>query len=125
MCQRPLPRRVSANDLYRDRTYQRALRRYAKPDVLILDELGYQTLDEGATNDLFRLVAARHKKASTVVVSNTGFKEWHRFFPSVGQSVATVDRLIDDATILRFTGKSIRKPRDVHGAQLEGEPEDE
>ncbi|MGE0712323.1 MAG: IS21-like element helper ATPase IstB [Planctomycetota bacterium] len=108
-----------------DRTYQRALRRYAKPDVLILDELGYQTLDQGATNDLFRLVAARHKKASTVVVSNTGFKEWHRFFPSVAQSVATVDRLIDDATILRFTGKSIRKPRDVHGAQLEGEPEDE
>jgi len=108
-----------------DRTYQRVLRRYVKPDVLLLDELGYQTLDQGATNDLFRLVSARHKKTSTVVVSNTGFKQWHRFFPSVAQSVATVDRLIDDASILRFTGKSIRKPRDVHGAPLEGEPEDD
>ena len=108
-----------------DRSYQRALRRYVKPDLLVLDELGYQSLDQAATNDLFRLVAARHKRASTVVISNTGFKQWHRFFPSMAQSVATVDRLIDDASILRFTGKSVRKPRDVHGAPLEDEPEDE
>jgi DNA replication protein DnaC len=106
-----------------DRTYRRVLRRYEKPEVLILDELGYQNLDEGATNDLFRLVAARHQKASTVVVSNTGFKQWHRFFPTKAQAVATVDRLIDDATILRFSGKSFRKPRDVHGAKLEDEEE--
>ncbi len=106
-----------------DRTLRRVRRRYEKPDVLVLDELGYQNLDEVATNDLFRLVAARHKRASTVVVSNTGFRQWHRFFPSKAQAVATVDRLIDDATILRFTGKSFRKPRDVHGGKLEEDSE--
>ncbi len=108
-----------------DGTARRVLRRYEKPDVLILDEFGYQSIDEAATNDLFRLVSARHRRRSTVVVSNTGFKHWHRFFPSRAQAVATVDRLIDDATILRFTGESVRKPRDVHGAQLEDEGEGE
>jgi DNA replication protein DnaC len=105
-----------------DRTYQRVFRRLAQVDVLICDELGYQALDDANTNDLFRLVAARQSKA-TVVVSNTGFKHWHRFFPSKAQAVATVDRLIDDATILRFSGKSFRKPRDIHGDPLDGDDE--
>ena len=33
--------------------------------------------------------------------------------------MATVDRLIDRATILRFTGKSFRKPKDVFGSDLD------
>lgn len=106
-----------------DGTLRRLLRRLAKLDLLIWDEFGYQDMDSAATNDVFRIVAARHQKASTVVVSNTGFKHWHRFFPSQAQAVATVDRLIDDATILRFTGPSVRKPRDVHGGRLEDEDE--
>lgn len=108
-----------------DGTARRVFRRYEKPDVLILDEFGYQEIDATATNDLFRLVSARHRRKSTVVVSNTGFANWHRFFPSRAQAVATVDRLVDDATILRFSGRSVRKPRDVHGAKLEDEPDEE
>ena len=108
-----------------DGTARRVFRRFEKPDVLICDEFGYQDMDAAATSDLFRLVSARHRRASTVVISNTGFGHWHRFFPSKAQAVATVDRLIDDATILRFTGKSIRKPRDVHGAKLDDDADDE
>ena len=102
-----------------DDTYRRTFRRYAKPEVLILDEFGYAAFDEAATDDLFRLIAARHEKSSTVVAANTGFSNWHRFFPSRAHAVATVDRLIDQATILRFTGKSFRKPDKIHGAELE------
>ena len=35
--------------------------------------------------------------------------------------MATVDRLVDRATILRFTGKSFRMPKDILGAELEDE----
>jgi hypothetical protein len=38
---------------------------------------------------------------------------------SEAQAVATVDRLIDRATILRFTGKSKRRPLETHGADVE------
>ena len=102
-----------------DGTYKRALRRYEKPDVLICDEFGYSPYDTEATKHLFRLVSARHLKRSTLLAANTGFKNWKSFFPSEAQAVATVDRLIDHATILRFTGKSFRKPKDVYGAEVD------
>jgi len=50
---------------------------------------------------------------------NTGFSKWRSLFPSEATAVATVDRLVDSATILRFTGKSFRQPREIIGAPLE------
>lgn len=102
-----------------DGTYKRALGRYVKPDVLLIDEFGYEEFDKKDTNYIFRVVAARHRTRSTVLTSNTGFKNWAKLFPSEAMSVATVDRLVDRATILRFTGKSFREPKEVVGAPLD------
>jgi DNA replication protein DnaC len=101
-----------------DGTYKRTFRRYEKPDVLYADEFGYDPFDATATKHLFRLVSARHGNRSTLIAANTGFANWKRFFPSEAQAVATVDRLIDRATILRFTGKSKRTPLETHGADV-------
>lgn len=106
-----------------DGSYARVFARYARLDVLLLDEFGYQGFSAQATNDLFRLVAARHGVHSTILCSNVGFRKWVTLFPSEGQAVAAVDRLIDDATILRFTGRSCRRPHpDKPGA---GSPTDD
>ena len=102
-----------------DETYRRVLRRYVKPDVLLLDEFGYEPFSPGATKYLFRLVAQRHKAGSIVLTANMGFHAWKKLFPNEATAVATADRLVDDATILRFTGKSFRQPREVVGAPLE------
>ena len=98
-----------------DGTYNRTFKRYEKYDILYLDEFGYDPFDSNATKHLFRLVSARHRKRSILLTANTGFKNWKHFFPSEAQAVATVDRLIDQATILRFTGKSFRKPKLILG----------
>ncbi len=95
-----------------DGTHRRALRRYQRPDVLLLDEFGYEPFDARATNFLFRLVSARHKLGPIVLAANTGFPAWRTLFPSEAQAVATVDRLIDNASILHFNGKSRRGPHD-------------
>jgi len=104
-----------------DHTYRRALRRVTKPDLLILEDAGFSNLDRDHANDLFRLVNARHRAASTIVISNLPFRKWGELLPSEPQAVAIVDRLVDDATILRFGGKPFRTPRDVQGAPLDGE----
>jgi len=104
-----------------DGSYPRTLRRYVKPDVLLLDELAYEPLDTRATTFLFRVIAARYQKGSIVLTANTGFSKWKTLFPSEAQAVAAVDRLLHDATILRFTGKTWRDPRDIHGAPLDDE----
>jgi hypothetical protein len=103
-----------------DGTFKRALRRYAKPQVLLLDEFGHTgSFDQKATNHLYRLVAARYRQASIVLTANTGFASWKHLFPSESSAIATVDRLVDQATILRFTGKSFRDPKEIVGAPLE------
>lgn len=102
-----------------DGSFRRALRRYVKPDVLLLDEFAYEPFDAQATTYLWRVVAARHRQASTVLTSNTGFTDWKNLFPSEAQAVATVDRLVDGATILRFAGKTCRAPKEIVGAPLD------
>lgn len=102
-----------------DQTYQRAFRRYEKPEVLLCDEFGYGPFDSEATTHLFRLVSARHRNRSIVLAANTGFRNWKHLFPSEAQAVATVDRLIDQATILRFTGDSGREPKEILGAEVD------
>jgi DNA replication protein DnaC len=102
-----------------DGTFKRAVRRYLKPAVLVLDEFGYQPFSAEATDYLFRVVSARHRRGSIVLTANTGFAYWKNLFPSEATAVATADRLVDSATILRFTGKSYRNPREISGAPLE------
>lgn len=104
-----------------DGTYKRLLRRLCKPDALILDEFGYVGFDAKAARHLFRLISERYQKRSTLVAANTGFSKWKTFFPSEAECVATVDRLVDQATILRFSGKPCRGPGDTHGAPLDDE----
>jgi DNA replication protein DnaC len=111
-------------DLYSskaDGTFTRALRRYVKPDILCLDEFGYQPFTIAATTFLFRVVSARYRTGSIILNANTGFKHWKGLFPTEAIAVATVDRLVDEATILRYSGKTSRKPRQIVGAPLEDE----
>jgi DNA replication protein DnaC len=102
-----------------DGTYQRTMRRYTKPALLALDEFGYESFDTKANKHLFRLISARHQQGSIILTANTGFQKWKAFFPSESSAVATVDRLVDGATILRFTGQGFRKPKEIHGEALE------
>lgn len=104
-----------------DGSYRRTLCRHTKPTLLILEEFGAMGFDSNAARHLFRLTAERYEKSSTVVIANTGFRRWKTFFPSEAECVATVDRLIDRATILRFGGKPMRDPRDTLGAPLDDE----
>jgi DNA replication protein DnaC len=102
-----------------DGTFKRALRRYIKPQVLVLDEFAYEPFDTAATAYLFRVVSNRHGQGSIILTANTGFAHWKNLFPSEAQAIATVDRLVDRATILRFSGKTSRIPREISGAPLD------
>lgn len=104
-----------------DGTYRRVLRKLAKFDVMVMDEFGMLGFDQKASRHLFRLVSERYQKSSTIIAANTGFKKWKSFFPSEAECVATVDRLVDKATILRFGGKPCRGPDTTHGEPLPDE----
>lgn len=104
---------------FADGTHARTMRRYTKPQLIVCDEFGYEPFDPKASKYLFRLVSARHRQGSIILTSNTGFARWKSLFPSESSAVATVDRLVDQATILRFSGKGSRAPKDFHGEQFD------
>lgn len=104
-----------------DGTYREAFRRVVRPALLLLDDAGFTPLAAEAAAELFRVVCARHQRASTIVISNLPFMKWGEFLTSTALAVAITDRLVDNATILRFGGKSFRGPREVLGAPLDGE----
>ena len=104
-----------------DHSYRKVFRRVAHSALLVVDDAGFGELDPQNANELFKVVRERHRQRSTILVSNLPFKQWAELLPSPGLAVAIVDRLLDDATVLRFSGKSFRNPRDVHGAPLDGE----
>lgn len=104
-----------------DGTYHRTMGRFTKPRLVVADEFGYEPFDAKATKFLFRFVSARYNAGSIILTANTGFNSWKNFFPSEAAAVSTVDRLVDGATILRFTGKSHRNPKEIHGAPIEAD----
>lgn len=89
---------------------------YVKNALIIIDELGYQTLDRQETHLFFQLISHRYQKHSTIITSNRSVREWVSVFDS--DHVATgaiLDRLMHNAHIFSIDGKSYRM-KDVEAA---------
>lgn len=104
-----------------DGTYKKALRRVIQCALLIVDDAGLEPLSIEAGTELFRVVCGRYGTRSTVMLANLPLKRWGDFLPCPAQAVATIDRLIHNATILRFSGEPFRRPREVLGTEPEGD----
>lgn len=72
--------------------FERRLKRYLQPDLLVLDELGYLPCDSRAADLLYNIVSRRHEQRSTIVTTNLAFKQWASVFPGAACVVALVDR---------------------------------
>jgi DNA replication protein DnaC len=72
--------------------FERRLKRYTRPALLILDELGYLPCDSRAADILYNIISRRHEHRSTVISTNLAFKQWGTVFPGAACVVALVDR---------------------------------
>lgn len=79
-----------------------------KCQLLVLDELGYLTLDQRSSNLLFQVLAARYEVRSTIVTSNLEFSKWPDFIGDSIMATALVDRLVHRSTILNMNGEGYR-----------------
>jgi len=57
---------------------------------------------------LFHFLAERYEKKTVVITSNLVFSQWDQIFKYPMTTMAAIDRLVHHATILEFTGESIR-----------------
>lgn len=96
-----------------DLSYQRKIKQYLKPDLLILDELGYRSMAERTVEDFFAIVTGRYEKGSIIITSNRPLAEWDKVFIDKTLTTAIVDRLIHHCSVITIKGESYRyKNRD-------------
>jgi DNA replication protein DnaC len=87
----------------------KALKSYTRPDLLLLDELGYLPIDKRGADLLFQVIAARYETGSIVLTTNRPFREWGTLF-DVDNTLATalIDRLMHHGEALVIKGESYR-----------------
>jgi DNA replication protein DnaC len=87
---------------------QRRLRYYAKPDVLVIDELGYLSYSNRHADLLFEIVNRRYELKPVIITTNRPFAEWGEVFPNAPCVVSIIDRLVHHSEILSIDGESYR-----------------
>lgn len=91
----------------------RAMGRWSRYEVIVLDELGYVPLAEVGAELLFQVIADRVEKAAIIVTTNLPFSEWPQVFPNARLCKAMLDRLTDRAHIIETGTESYRFRRTV------------
>lgn len=81
---------------------------YAKPKLLIVDELGYLPFERRSAHLFFQLVARRYEKGSMLVTTNQAVTQWGHVFGDDVIAAAILDRLLHHSHTLVITGESYR-----------------
>jgi DNA replication protein DnaC len=93
-----------------DHSLVRKLKTYTDPTLLIVDELGYLSLDQQTSNLFYQVISTRHsQKRSTVITTNTPFSDWGNILFNTTIATAIADRLVENSEIFLLGGDSLRK----------------
>jgi len=84
------------------------LSQFAKPKLLIIDELGYLPLEANAAHLFFQLVSRRYGKGSLLVTSNRSVGEWGEIFGDPVVATAILDRMLHHSHVVMIRGESYR-----------------
>lgn len=95
-----------------DGTYVRALARFARVDVLIIDDWGNAPLRDQERHDLLEILDDRYGTRSTIMTSQLEPKLWHDHIGDPTNADAICDRILHNAHKVRLKGPSRRKPAD-------------
>jgi len=99
-----------------DHSEAKVLRRYARYDCLLIDEVGYVEIEAVQVGLFFTLMQMRHKNKSTLITSNLGFSEWGSFLKNPQLTSALLDRLTSSGyTINMKNCRSLRVKLDEGG----------
>jgi len=81
---------------------------YAKPKLLIVDELGYLPLEKQTANLFFQLVSRRYERGSLLLTTNQTITQWGHVFGDEVIAAAVLDRVLHHSHVLVIQGDSFR-----------------
>jgi len=84
-------------------------RKFMSTAVLIIDELGFQTLDRKDAHLLFKVISYRYERGATIITSNKSISQWPDML--AGDEIlatAILDRLLHHCHVVNIDGRSFR-----------------
>jgi DNA replication protein DnaC len=81
---------------------------FAKPKLLVLDELGYLPFEKRSAHLFFQLVARRYERGSMLITTNQLVSQWGTVFGDDVLAAAILDRLLHHSHTLLIQGESYR-----------------
>jgi DNA replication protein DnaC len=84
------------------------LKRFLKPDLLIIDDMGLKQLPKRSGEYLFEIIMRRYENRSTLMTSNRPIEDWGKLIGDVPSATAILDRFLHHAQIIPMQGKSYR-----------------
>jgi DNA replication protein DnaC len=88
---------------------KRALKKYLRPAIVILDEVGYLPIDQKGADLLFQVISQRYERGSLLLTTNKPFKQWASIFNNDSTiASAVLDRLLHHAETIVIEGASYR-----------------
>lgn len=94
-----------------DGSHLKMLTRFAKVQLLIIDDLFLTLLDDSQRNDLLEIIEDRYRNAPTVITSQCPIKDWHTIIGEPTVADAILDRLLHHAFKIELRGESLRKTK--------------
>lgn len=92
----------------RDLLLERKLKRLARYDAIIIDDIGYVQQSRKEMEVLFTLLADRYERSSMMITSNLPFSKWEVIFKDPMTTAAAIDRLVHHSIILELNLPSYR-----------------
>jgi DNA replication protein DnaC len=85
------------------------LKKYHKPALVIMDELGYLPIDKTGADLLFQIISHRYEQGSLIITTNRVFKDWPEIFNNDSTlTSALLDRLLHHTETVVIEGRSYR-----------------
>lgn len=85
------------------------IKRYTRPKILVIDELGYLPIDKLGADLLFQIFSARYERGSIILTTNKPFKQWPSIFDNDAVlASAVLDRILHHARTVVIEGPSYR-----------------
>ena len=94
-----------------DRSSRKLLKRLARFDVLLIDELGYLNLRPEQTNIFFKLMEERYRRKATLLTTNLEYDQWQVLLGNKELTEALLSRLRHQCQTIRINGPSLRDPQ--------------
>ena len=90
-----------------DRTWSTRLRRWARPDIVILDDFAMRDFSAAQADDLYEVITERAGR-SLILTANRAASDWYSLFPNPVVAESILDRLVNGAHHLTMEGRSYR-----------------